>query len=230
MKKVNKKGPKREIDKELIARDMEDEKIEESNKKLTGGLKAYTPRKSISIDSGKILGAANVAKIIIKESRPGFRIISIAGLSGAGKSSTAEHLRKTLKGVKLSMGEVFRYFTYLTLKEGEKNFQKVSARLRYEVSKNKLNLFDGNLNITKNLVEELRNANVEKNLPAISKISQTEAIKMMGREIGRLKKESDRKIIIEGRSFTIDFLPSDLRVELFADEKIKAQRRKKQYS
>ena len=51
----------------------------------------------------------------------------------------------------------------------------------------------------------------------------------MAKEISQLTKQTNKKIIMEGREFTLDFIPSDLRINLVADARTRAKRRTVQY-
>jgi cytidylate kinase len=154
-------------------------------------------------------------------------IITLEGISGSGKSSTAECLAKNLGAVRFSFGELFRYLTYLKLVKGIDNLEAEFKSMSYHYSGSKLFLYHGTKNISKTLASALRSPEIERNVPKVAEITQKPSIELFAREIALLGK-SGRKVIIEGRAFTLDFLPSDVRIKLRCDARIRAKRRLKQ--
>jgi len=213
----------------LIERDFKDMEIEELNKKelIEKGLTTQKPKKKIIIDTGRIKGVENVLEIIKSNiaKDKSIKIIAIEGKSGTGKSTTATKLKETLDAQIFSIGEIFRYLTYLALQKKEKNLSTVINRLSYKIVNGKIKLFDKDLNISDSLSSELRNKEIELKIPEIASSFQKEVIEFLQREILKLREKTKNIIIIEGRSFTLDFLPSDLRVQLVTDPSIRAQRR-----
>lgn len=209
---------------DLVERDFKDMEIDKDNKaklKLEG-LKTKKPKEFLEIDTGKITGVENVVKVIISRIRDEHKIFSLEGMSGTGKTTTAVLLQKKIKAVKFSMSEVFRYLTYSSDKE--KNYSKIISRLSYKLIKNELFLFDGNKNITKSLVKELRSPKINKNVPRVSSLTQGITIRFVTEEMEKFR-NSKSKILLEGRGYSLDFLPSDLRIKLIADPGIRAERR-----
>ena len=227
----------RKILNELRLRDKKDLAIDRKNRRelIKEGLKLRRPKRIIKIDTGKIIGVENVVNLIISKLDKKSRIISVEGLSGAGKSSTAELLQKKLKAFRFSMGEIFRYLTYttnykFTNTQIREQTSKILKNLSYQVKANQLCLFDHKKNITKNLAQKLREPLIESKVPEIAALSQKLVIQFVAEQLEKFKKRSKRKILIEGRAFTIDFLPSDLRIKLAADPLIRAKRRLGQIS
>jgi len=215
--------------KALVERDLEDEKVEKSNRELLkkAGLKIYRPKKVIHIDTGKVIGVENVLKIIIREISEDHRFISIEGRSGTGKGSAAEALRTKLKALKISLGEIFRFLTHIAKENVEIDFEEVAACMSYKHNGERLHLYHKNQNVSEKLFLELKSPKLEKHIPKVADKTQKIVIKFVDRELGRLRKV-DKQIVIEGRGFALDFLPSDVRVRLTAHPKIRARRRHNQ--
>ena len=75
------------------------------------------------------------------------------------------------------------------------------------------------------LSKELRGAEVESKTPEIAAKNQSVVISFAKEQIEEMAKKYDKIILLEGRAFTLDFLPSDLRIRLSADPVIRAERR-----
>ncbi|MEM4641294.1 MAG: uracil phosphoribosyltransferase [Candidatus Pacearchaeota archaeon] len=216
-----------EIMKALIERDFKDIEIDEKNRKelIKKGLIIQKPKKEIIVDTGKTEGVKDVIELIKSNISRDVKVIAIEGMSGTGKTTTAKELKKAIKGKLFSMGEIFRYLTYCYKEKKEFNLKRVLERLSYKIIEGNLKLFDGKLNVSDELSKELRTEVIEKAVPEISKFMQEYVIKFVQKQISNLKKKFPGIIIIEGRSFTLDFLPSDLRVKLVADPMIRAERK-----
>ena len=215
--------------KTLVKRDLEDEEVEKSNRELLkkAGFKIYPPKKVIRIDTGKVIGVKNVLKIICKEIAEDHRFISIEGRSGTGKGSTAEGLRKNLNAIKISLGEIFRFLTHISKGNVEIDFEEVSRNLEYKYNGQRLHLYHAGENVSEKLFIELKSPELEKHIPKVADKTQKIVIKFVDRELSKLRKV-DKQIVIEGRGFALDFLPSDVRVKLTAHPKIRARRRHRQ--
>ncbi len=205
-----------QITKSLLERDFKDSKIDTKNRKelIKKGLKIQKAKRIIRFDTGKIEGADNVAKEIVKKIKPEEKLIAIEGLSGVGKSATAEYIKIRLKAYKFSMGEIFRYLTY-NPKCNINNFS-------YKIINNQLCLFDKKLNVTKSIGKILRSDFIDSQVPKIAKKNQKNVIEFIQKEL--LKIKTKKPILLEGRAFTLDFLPADLRIKLFANIRIRAKR------
>lgn len=211
----------------LLERDLKDMEIDHENRiRLEQeGLVPQFPKKIIKIDTGRINGIKNVTNIIIGELAAEDKIISLEGVSGSGKTATADALKEKLDALKFSMGEVFRYLVYCRERAGENNFLRIISRLNYRIEDNELCLFDEAENISVKTADELRLLEIERQLPDVAAQTQRIVIEFIAREISRLREVSDRRIVLEGRAFTLDFIPSDIRVKLIADPSIRADRR-----
>lgn len=216
-----------EVMTELIERDLKDMEISELNRKelIEKGLLPQKPKKIITIDTGRIEGVENVSEIIRSNVDEDVKIIALEGQSGTGKSATAKKLSSLVGGQIFSMGEIFRYLVYIFLESEEKIFAGILSSLAYKIIDGKLKLFDGELNISDNLRDELRKKEIEASSPEISVLTQKEVVEFTQRQISDLKRSLSGVVIVEGRSFTLDFLPSDLRVKLVADPSVRAERR-----
>ena len=211
----------------LMERDFKDMEIDESNKRWLAekGLALQKPKKEIIVDTGRIKGIENVLDIIKSNIDKGVKIIALEGKSGTGKTTTTKEFKKAVDGQIFSMGEIFRYLTYRSQKMERINFDSVLGNLSYKIVEGNLKLFDGKLNVSDKLVAQLRNKAIEAKLPEISALVQKNVIEFSQRQIANLKNSFSGIILIEGRSFTLDFLPSDLRVKLVAEPSIRAERR-----
>lgn len=216
-----------EILESIIERDEKDDLIDELNKKSLSekGLKIKQAKKTVTINTGKIVGIKNVVKIINKNIKSDTKIISLEGKSGVGKSSTTQHLAKKLNAPIFSMGDIFRYLTLLHLAK-IKFSKNIFGFMYYKNKDGELKLFHNNMDIKNVYNKQLREKTVENKLPEIAKKYQKEVIEFCAKEIEKISKEKNQNIIlIEGRAFTLDFLPSDLRIKLVADAPIRAERR-----
>ena len=122
------------------------------------------------------------------------------------------------------MGIVFRYLAYCKAQK-EKNLSAVIKRLSFKVDKNGIYLMDGKIDVAKKLGSKLRSAELEKIVPEVAAVYQAEVIRLTAKELTSLNNQADKMIIIEGRGYTLDYLPADLRVKLVADPSIRAERR-----
>ncbi len=215
-----------EVLKALVERDLYDIKVDRKLRDdfLKSGLLEKSPKKIVEIDTGKVIGIKNVLELICKEIEGKHQFISIEGPSGTGKGSTAEALKQKLKGVKISLGEIFRYLTYLRLKDLEIDFEEVTNGLSYRLNGDCLHLYHGPKNISKELFLELKSPKIEPHIPKVGEKTQKIVIQFVDKELKKLK-DSQKKIILEGRSIALDFLPQDVRVKLSAHPEIRAERR-----
>jgi cytidylate kinase len=211
---------------EIAQLDMADKEIAKQNKELLvkKGLAEKKPKRNMKIDTGQVIGVDNVADIIISSITEMEKLIAIEGESGAGKSATTEVVAEKLQATRFSLSEVFRYlaYKYLTLKEDP---IKIIPRLSYNFIDGRLCLFDKKINITIDVAEKLQNEEVDQQVPLTAKECQAEVIKLAGIELEKLAQSSDKPIIIEGRGFTLDFLPADVRIRLTAPLAVRAERR-----
>ncbi len=183
------------------------------------------PKKEITIDTGRIKGIENVVTIIKSNIDKNIKIITIEGKSGTGKSTTTRELKKAVDGQVFSMGEIFRYLTYRSQEMGVANLDSVLNNLSYKFVEGNLKLFDGGLNVSDKLSAQLRDKTIESKLPETAALVQKQVIEFSQQQIANLKDSFSGIILIEGRSFTLDFLPSDLRVKLVAEPSVRAERR-----
>ena len=216
----------RQVLKAIKDRDSKDARLEKINraKLLKLGLKLYRPKRVLLVDTGKLEGVPRVVDHICKHLRSSENVITLEGISGSGKSSTAELLADKINAVRFSFGELFRYLTYLKLVKGVNELEPIFEKLYYRYSGSKLFLWHGRRNVTKSLAKQLRDPGIERMVPRVAEVTQKPALELFAREIGVLGR-SGRKIVIEGRAFTLDFLPSDIRIKLRCDARIRARRR-----
>lgn len=215
----------------LVVRDHRDAETARHLKEgLEGeGLVAQEPLRRLHVDTGLVEGVENVVDRIVAalDGPPPARLIVIEGLSGVGKSSTTRHLQERIGAASFSLGEVFRYLAFCSLEKGETPERVVSRLLyRFEPSAG-LRLYDGEYCVTEQLRTRLREPAIERQVPEVASICQTAVIGLVAKELAQLRDSGDlnQPIILEGRSYTLEFLPADLRVLLTADPIIRAQRR-----
>ena len=216
----------KEIFRELVERDFQDTEINRRNREnlIKLGFIPLESKKRLKIDTGRI-EVKDVVEIIKSNIGEDIKIISIDGKSGAGKGAAAKELQKAIHGQLFSMGEVFRYLTYKLMTGEQVSFHNICANLSYKRENNQMCLFDGNMNISRELAKELRTTELENRASTVAAQTQDIVIKFMKKEIERFNAESAQKILIEGRAFSLDFLPGDLRVEFVVDPEVAAERR-----
>ncbi len=210
----------------IIERDNKDSLINEKNiEDLTAlGMQIRQPKREIIVDSGKISGVSKVVDAVMSELKQSEKIISLEGLSGTGKSSTADFLAERLDAAKFSLGEIFRILAF-NYQKGEKDFNGILSKLSYVWVGEKIKILENNEDVYGNYVKELRSEELEKVIPIISSMCQKQVIEFAGKEISSLANQGTKKIIIEGRKFTLDFMPSDVRIKLHAGLAVRAFRR-----
>lgn len=213
-------------------RDKEDQKIDEVNRSdlQKKGFKLKEPKKFLDIDTGETVGAGNVVREIKQYLDDAIKVIALEGLSGAGKSTTAKHLKEEVPSFVFSMGEVFRYLAYMKIEKATKqDISEIVSDLRYNIEHHDICLcrISDNKNITHELKDELVEPYLVAQIPEkIASKYQAEVIGFVDRGLQELKQKGlERKIIIDGRAFTLDFLSCDLRVRLHAEAIIRAKRR-----
>ncbi|HBO61071.1 TPA: hypothetical protein DD449_05350 [Candidatus Berkelbacteria bacterium] len=207
----------------ILERDSSDLIVDMKNrpKLIDLGFKMHKPKKVIKINTGEVDSIENVIKIICDNLKDEHRIISMVGQCGAGKSSTFEALKTNLNAFHISMGDIFRFLTYSEIVENKKP-QMVLRKMNYSLIDGNNRLCIKELDILKEFC--LYNLELEKHIPDVSTKTQHMVIEFVKKEITELSKHKKR-ILIEGRDFTLDFIPSDLRINLFADPLVRARRR-----
>jgi cytidylate kinase len=216
-----------EAHKQLIERDQADGKISVANKQdlVAKGLVQISPKRTIEINTGLVVGVSNVVEVIIKELKESEKIIAIDGLSGVGKSSTAKALRERLAAVSFSFGEVFRFLCYLDKVRGERDHRSNLKESKYVLTENSLDLYYQNINVSHHLSKHINDPDFSCLVPEVAANNQGLVIEFVSRQIKLVSQNHNRKVILEGRDFTLDFLPCDLRIKLWADAMIRAKRR-----
>jgi len=216
-----------EVKNAIVSRDAKDAKIDQKNRTelVSEGLQIIYPKKTIKIDTGEIIGIPNVVDLIVKQIRGSDRIISVEGESGCGKSSTAKMLAEKFGTSVISASDIFRYLTYTKQNDNSKEIKQIISDLGYQQDKDQLCLCNSQVNITKDLHKKLHTYEIDVEVAQVAEISQSEVIEFLNKEIKHLLASGDKKIIIEGRAFTLDFLPADLRIKLFADIVVRVERR-----
>lgn len=212
---------------QILQRDEEDRLISINNRKelIEKGLKPSEAKRRLSINTGEVVGIENVVEKIKSELFDSDKIIAIEGCSGAGKSSTTKALHAELSAISFSFGEVFRFLCYQENVRLDTNHQKSLTESRYQLIDNSLSLFHLDVDVSHHLSRHINDPEFSRLVPQTAAKNQDVVIEFMIKEIERINSEHNHKIILEGRDFTLDFLPCDLRVELWADAIIRAKRR-----
>lgn len=216
-----------EVYEQLMQRDREDAEISKVNREklLAKGLEPLGAKRFVTIHTDEIVGAENVAAQIIDYIEENDRVIAIEGLSGVGKGTTAHALKGELNGLVFSFGEVFRYLTFMEYVHNSLDHGKNLNEVYHELIDGNLHLFLNDENISQKLKHHLQDPYLSSQVPSVSCKTQDIVIKFFLRELERIKKLHNHKIIFEGRDYTLDFLPCDLRIELCAHPLIRAKRR-----
>jgi len=212
----------------LVVRDRQDAVVADRVRHdlITDGLVPQKPERVLTIDTGIVVGVEAVVEVIVQELKtlPAHCLIAIEGVSGVGKSSTTKHLQERIEAISFSLGEVFRYLAYVQL-HGEESMAQVLARLSYLPSRKGLELHDGGLNISQTLASELRTPEIERLVPQATAHAQSGVVRFVAESLTKMRGNLKRPVILEGRNYTLDFLPSDLRIILTADPVVRAERR-----
>lgn len=212
----------------LVVRDGQDAEIARTvySALEAAGLSREVPLHRITLDTGMLDSIKEVTEVIKSEvERLQAQIITIEGLSGTGKGSTAEELQKNIPAWNVSLGQIYRYLAFCSL-GGEQDFPNILKRLHYVLNEDSLSLYDGSINIAQQFRQELRAEKLEKIVVQVAAVTQTEVISFLKQFLQHYSKDIyQRPLVIEGRAHNLDFLPSDLRVALIADPSIRAERR-----
>lgn len=214
----------------LVDRDGKDALIDHENRieLVNNGFSIIDPDKAVEIDTGEVVGIENVVDIVVDNIEPEYKIIAVEGLSGVGKSSTTHELKKRLNASVLSLSDIFRLLTWQYFVKEQKSHEENIQNLKYEIEDGGLCLKCEGEHI-ENLRKHLHDPEFSVMIPDVAKETQEMVIKFVAEELAILKNEYQGHILLEGRAFTLDFMPCDLRVKLSADPMIRAKRRLEQY-
>lgn len=216
-----------EVYEQLIKRDCDDGEIASVNRQnlIKKGLTPIKAKRFIQLHTDEIVGAENVALHLTQYINEEDQIIALQGLSGVGKGTTAHALKGELQGLVFSFGEVFRYLTFMEYVHGETNHKQNLDRIEHVVEDGNLQLYRETDNISQKLKHHLQDPFLSSQVPSVSCKTQDLVIRFFISEINRIKILHKYKLILEGRDYTLDFLPCDLRIELCAHPMIRAKRR-----
>lgn len=215
----------------LTDRDEKDSMIDRVNRiELVGnGLQIIEPSKVVEVDTGEVVGVDNVVDIILGYIEANDKIIAVEGLSGVGKSSTTQALKKRLDASVLSLSDIFRLLTWQYFVKEQKSHTSNICKLKYCVEDNQLCLKCEGTDV-ENLRKHLHDPEFSVLIPDVAKETQDMVIKFVAEELQALKNQYNGHILLEGRAFSLDFIPCDMRVKLTADPMIRAKRRLEQYN
>jgi|GEM_PF-625275 len=201
----------------LMEGDWSEAEIDEQNKLRLNDLARPVAGKKFRLDTGRMNGIDQVVGIIKDQLGAEARVIGIEGKSGTGKSATAKALSEAIGGQIISLSEIFRYLNDL----GKGNLMELKAvaeRLHFEMIEGKLRLFDGEYGV----VYQEKAENDE--LIQTAALMQREVIELARFGLEKLK-SSGKSVVIEGRAFTMGYLPVDLGVELVTGPAVRADRK-----
>jgi hypothetical protein len=201
----------------LMEGDWSEAEIDEQNKLRLKDLARPVAGKKFKLDTGRMNGIDQVVGIIKGQLVAEARVIGIEGKSGTGKSATAKALSEKIGGQIISLSEIFRYLNDLG-KGNLEELKAVAGRLHFEMIERKLRLFDGE----KGVVYQEKAESDE--LIQTAALMQREVIELARSGLEMLK-SSGQSVIIEGRAFTMGYLPVDLGVELVTDPAVRADRK-----
>lgn len=215
----------------LTDRDQKDALIDQTNRTelVENGLAILAPSKIIEIDTGVVVGVDNVVDQIVKNVEPTDKIIAIEGLSGVGKSSTTQGLKSKLNGSILSLSDIFRVLTWQYFVQKKMNHEANIEKLNYCIENRELCLKCDGEDI-ENLRKHLHDQQFSVLIPDVAKETQEMVIRFVANELLSLAREYNGHILLEGRAFSLDFIPCNLRIKLVAEPIIRAKRRLEQFN
>ncbi|CCD16667.1 unnamed protein product [Trypanosoma congolense IL3000] len=159
-------------------------------------------------------------------------VIIVQGLSGTGKGTTVRALQQALpQCVTWSNGNVFRSYTHLLLEElkGELRaelltpqlIQHVHSQVTFEDLGNGLHdiVLRGRLHVRDIENTVLKTPSVNNAVPTVAQQMQGEVICFAVTALEKLC-AAGYNVILEGRSQTLDYIPSQLRFELFLEDPV----------
>lgn len=156
-------------------------------------------------------------------------IIAIDGPAGSGKSTTAKKVAESLHFLYIDTGAMYRAITYLAMQgnllESEQQIIKLAESVKIDlkfVGGKTLISADG-----KDISEEIRSIDVNKNVSQVSKISGVR--KALVKKQQNLA-ENNNGVVIEGRDVTTVVFPNaDIKIFLTAGIDERAERRLLEY-
>jgi cytidylate kinase len=156
-------------------------------------------------------------------------IIAIDGPAGSGKSTTAKKVAESLHYLYIDTGAMYRAITYLAMQgnllDNEQQIIKLAESVKIDlkfVGGKTLISADG-----KDISEEIRSIDVNKNVSQVSKISGVR--KALVRQQQNLA-ENNNGVVIEGRDVTTVVFPNaDIKIFLTAGIDERAERRLLEY-
>jgi cytidylate kinase len=221
------------IKNQILSRDLRDQETARKAK-LTfakAGLKTQLNSPILNLKTDDSPGPLHNAEVILKHlktNHPGAKVITIEGASGSGKSETSRHLNALLSGCMVSLGEIFRLLTWHKINSINLEPEQILARISLVENNGQVEIWEGEINLSQNLAKELRGEELEKLLPEVAEAVQIPVIQFVSKELSRLKNQTQRPFVIEGRGYHLPYFPADLRIRLEVDLEIRAKRRAKQ--
>jgi len=185
------------------------------------------------------------SEIIAKLPEDSGCVVVLVGLSGTGKGTTADKIKKRVENaVVWSNGNCFRSLTLLAVKHCEdilgldgfdaacltsENLAAWSKMIEFVVDDNKFDIRISGLGIDVRVSETantlLKEPRVSRNIPAVAEKSQGEVVRFASEAVQRMG-EAGTVVIVEGREQTLNFIPSPYRFCLvLSDTSVLGKRR-----
>lgn len=199
---------------------------------LADGFYPIFDSEELEIDTGKNGGVEETVDLIVQKlsTIKDYKMITIEGLSGTGKSTASKVLAERIGACVISSGEIFRYLAYEMLAFPGKKAESILRGIEVKPIKGKAQLWKKGVNISEKYQAELRRPDVEKLASINGATCQLQVYNLLRREVKKLRETSDLPLVMEGRSYNLIYFPADLRVKLKADMLVRAQKRLNQWN
>jgi len=156
-------------------------------------------------------------------------IVAIDGPAGSGKSTSAKMVAQKLGYLYIDTGAMYRAVTLLAMQQDILHNEEKIARLAAEADI-KLNFINGSTVVYINgqdVTEEIRSAEVNKNVSNVSKIGEVRKVLVSKQQ---QMKNDTKGIVMEGRDITTVVFPeADVKIFLTATVEQRALRRVKEF-
>jgi CMP/dCMP kinase len=154
--------------------------------------------------------------------------IAIDGPAGAGKSSIAKEVAKTLQYIYIDTGAMYRAVTYIAMKEGipfnqSHSVEKIAQDIdiHFDIDHGTQKIIVNNEDVS----EEIRLPEVSRNVSVVSALSEVRReMVLKQREMGK-----GNHVVMDGRDIgTVVFPNAKYKIFLTANPEVRAARRKKE--
>lgn len=152
-------------------------------------------------------------------------IVAIDGPAGSGKSTSAKRVAQKLGYLYIDTGAMYRAVTWIAMQMNILGDEQKISKLAAD-SEIKLDFKNGTTYVTingKDVTEEIRTADVNKNVSNVSKIGDVRKV-LVGKQ--QQMKDGHNGIVMEGRDITTVVFPdADVKIFLTASVEQRAMRR-----